>query len=376
MIRSLKPIRVLIVDDSPFIRMSLKAVLSKEPGIEVVDTAKDGKEGIMKLQTLKPDVVTMDVEMPVMNGLQALEEIMRWQPTPVIILSAVTTNGAKLTMKALELGAVEVVAKPSGRQGDDLTALSEDLTMKVKSAAGIDTSRLSKGWGTAQDILAVKKTTAPLKAAVAAMAPAVLPAQNGSYPAQRIEIVAIGTSTGGPTALQNVLTALPPDFPVPIIVAQHMPPGFTGPLASRLNSLSKITVKEVEDKEVLKPGTAYIGQSGKQFRIMRSKHEIIAHVTMESPIPTLYKPSLDVMFMSLAREVGGGVLGVVMTGMGNDGLQGMKELKAKGGFAIAEAEKTCVVYGMPRSIIEAGLADRIENLPDIAKSIIECVNRR
>ncbi|NLI94168.1 MAG: chemotaxis response regulator protein-glutamate methylesterase [Peptococcaceae bacterium] len=376
-----RPIRVLVVDDSPFIRMSLKKILSRDSDIEVVDTARDGREGILKLQALKPDVVTLDVEMPVMNGLQALEEIMRWQPTPIIVLSSVTTDGAKLTMKAFDLGAVEVVAKPSGQQGDDLLALSEDIVLKVKNVAGIDTSRLHKRE------IEIPKTTAPesrftgiLKNETAASIdphdPVKTSGKQSLLPRNKIEVVGIGTSTGGPTALQIVLNKLPKDIPVPVIVAQHMPAGFTAPLAARLNGLCQVVVKEAEDGEVLKPGTVYIGPSGKQFQIRKTKNELLAHISTESPISTLYKPSVDVMFMSLAREVGAGVLGIVMTGMGNDGLNGIKNLKTQGAFTIAESEKTCIVYGMPRSIVDAGLADRVELLQDIGKVIIDCVNRR
>jgi len=169
---------------------------------------------------------------------------------------------------------------------------------------------------------------------------------------------------------------LPKDLPVPILVSQHMPVGFTSSLASRLDSLSEVKIKQVENGEILRAGTVYIGEAGKQFQVRKDRNGLIAVITTESPITTLYKPSVDVMFMSLAKEVGAGVLGVVMTGMGNDGTQGMKELKDQGAFAIAESETTCIVYGMPRSIVERGLADRIEQLPDIGKVIIECVNRR
>jgi len=369
-----KPIRVLIVDDSPFIRMSLKKILSKDGDIEVVDTARDGREGILKLQALKPDVITLDVEMPVMNGIQALEEIMRWQPTPAIVLSAVTTDGAKLTMKAFDLGAVEVVAKPSGKQGDDLIALAQDIVMKVKSVAGIDM----------RNITGQQKSTMTSSITNQRLSTAAFNSQEanknqtiqGNFPINRTELVAIGTSTGGPTALQTVLSQLPKDFPVPVMVAQHMPAGFTAPLAARLDSLCQVNVKEAEDGEVLKAGTVYIGPSGKQFQVRKHRNQLSAHIGTETPIPTLYKPSVDVMMMSLAKEVGAGVLGVIMTGMGNDGLNGIRSLKALGAFAIAESEKTCIVYGMPRSIVAAGLADRIEGLPDIGRTIIACVNRR
>jgi len=360
-----KPIRVLIVDDSPFIRMSLTKILSSDPEIQVVDVARDGKEGILKLQALKPDVVTMDIEMPVMDGLQALAEIMRWQPNPVIVLSAVTTEGARQTMKAFEAGAVEVVAKPSGSNGYGLAGLAQDLILKIKSVAGSNISLLSK-----------RHETSPYSGAKLSRPSQVSVDLPSKVPAQKIEIVAIGVSTGGPTALQTVLAQLPASFPVPVVVAQHMPEGFTASLAARLNSLSLNKVKEVENGEILKAGTIYIGQAGKQFQFRKNRGHLTADISDDSPIATFYKPSVDVMLMSLAQEVGAGVLGVIMTGMGNDGLYGMKKLKASGGFSIAESEKTCVVYGMPRAVIEAGLADRIEDLPNIGKAISDCVKRR
>jgi len=356
--KPLKPIKVLIVDDSPFIRMSLKKILSGDPEIQVVDTARDGREGIAKILELKPDVVTMDVEMPVMDGIQALEEIMRRQPTPVIVLSAVTTSGARQTIKAFELGAVEVVAKPSGQPGDDLATLARELIFKVKNVAGINPALFKRRTAVSQTAAARESDRAIV------------------YPRFRVEIVAIGVSTGGPTALQVVLSQIPKDFPVPLIVAQHMPAGFTASLAARLNTLCQVTVKEVEDGEELRPGTVYIGQAGKQFQIKRGRYGLTACIGTDSPVTTLYKPSVDVMFLSLAAEVGGGVLGVVMTGMGNDGLRGMKALKERGAYGLAESEKTCVIYGMPRSVIEAGLIDRIEPLPGIARAIVESVKRR
>ena len=379
------PIGVLIVDDSPFMRLTLQKILNQDPGIKVLDTARDGREGILKLQTLRPQVVTMDVEMPVMNGLQALEEIMRWQPTPVIILSAVTTEGTQATLKALDLGACDVVAKPSGSPGADLQALSRDLVEKVKAAAGVNPARLgSKGlnsssMGAPGSMGAVVQTlgTKGVPSTPSGQASRIsAPGKMGLAPKHTIEIVAIGTSTGGPSALQAVLPTLPGNFPVPVLVAQHMPPGFTGPLAQRLNGLCPLNVREGIHGEVLKAGTVYVAPAGKQMQVQRKSEQLTLHIGDEAPIPTLYHPSVDVMFLSLAKAVGKGTLGVVMTGMGSDGTKGMKELKALDGFAIAESEETCVVYGMPRSLVDAGLADRVVPLEEIGRTIVECVMRR
>jgi two-component system chemotaxis response regulator CheB len=392
------PITVLIVDDSPFMRLTLQKILSQVPGIKVLDAARDGRDGIEKLQALRPQVVTMDVEMPGIDGLQALDEIMRWQPTPVIILSAVTTEGAQSTLKALDLGAFDVVAKPSGGPGADLQVLARDLTEKVKAAAQVDPSRLAKK-GAAFRQKSPLGTKLGFSAGVTGSNPTGSSPENllsdsgnpaqasgyiknrfaessGVFPKHPVEIVAIGTSTGGPSALQNVLPQLPANFPVPVLVAQHMPPGFTAPLAQRLNGLCPLNVREGINGEALKAGTIYVAPAGKQLQVQRRDRQLILHIGDESPIPTLYHPSVDVMFLSLAKEVGGGALGVVMTGMGNDGVRGMKEIKAQGGFAIAEAEESCVVYGMPRAIVDAGLADRVVPVTEIGRNIVECVQRR
>ncbi|KUO70119.1 MAG: chemotaxis response regulator protein-glutamate methylesterase [Desulfosporosinus sp. BRH_c37] len=375
------PIGVLIVDDSPFMRLTLQKILNQDPGIKVLDTARDGREGILKLQALRPQVVTMDVEMPVMNGLQALEEIMRWQPTPVIILSAVTTEGTEATLKALDLGACDVVAKPSGSPGADLQALSRDLVEKVKAAAGVNPARLGrKDLSLSANLQATPPRVVPLTGVGSVPVRPALPltssGKTGFAPKHAVEIVAIGTSTGGPSALQAVLPNLPADFTVPVLVAQHMPPGFTGPLAQRLNGLCPLNVREGIHGEVLKAGTVYVAPAGKQMQVQRKSGQLTLHIGEEAPIPTLYHPSVDVMFLSLAKAVGRGTLGVVMTGMGSDGTKGMKELKALEGFAIAESEETCVVYGMPRSIVDAGLADRVVPLREIGRTIVECVMRR
>ena len=375
------PIGVLIVDDSPFMRLTLQKILNQDPGIKVLDTARDGREGILKLQALRPQVVTMDVEMPVMNGLQALEEIMRWQPTPVIILSAVTTEGTEATLKALDLGACDVVAKPSGSPGADLQALSRDLVEKVKAAAGVNPARLGrKDLSLSANLQATPPRVVPLTGVGSVPVRPALPltssGKTGFAPKHAVEIVAIGTSTGGPSALQAVLPNLPADFTVPVLVAQHMPPGFTGPLAQRLNGLCPLNVREGIHGEVLKAGTVYVASAGKQMQVQRKSGQLTLHIGEEAPIPTLYHPSVDVMFLSLAKAVGRGTLGVVMTGMGSDGTKGMKELKALEGFAIAESEETCVVYGMPRSIVDAGLADRVVPLREIGRTIVECVMRR
>lgn len=400
------PITVLVVDDSPFMRMTIQKILSQNAGIKVVDTARDGREGILKLQALRPQVVTMDVEMPVMDGLQALGEIMRWQPTPVIVLSAVTTEGAQATLKAFDLGAFDVVAKPSGGPGGDLQALSRDLVEKVRAAAGVDMRRLQQrqgfdvarpgsgvaGPGSGSANSGLKDRTDSRGTSVApwlmgktkgAAASQPTPATGATgvkssllLPKHPVEVVAIGTSTGGPSALQAVLPQLPSNFPVPVLVAQHMPPGFTGPLAQRLNTLCSLEVREGIHGEALRPGVVYVAPAGKQMQVMRRGTSIFLNIGDESPITTLYHPSVDVLFLSMAKEIGKGALAVVMTGMGSDGAKGMREIKSAEGFGISEAEETCVVYGMPRAVAEAGLSDRVTPLGEIGRNIVDCVMRR
>jgi two-component system chemotaxis response regulator CheB len=389
-------------------RLTLQKILGQDSGIKVLDTARDGREGILKLQSLRPQVVTMDVEMPVMDGLQALDEIMRWQPTPVIILSSVTTEGAQATLKALDLGAFDVVAKPTGSPGADLKALSSDLIEKIKAAAEVNPARLGRkglsassaafpgatgaenhGLGAKAKAPASLSGISPLSVSSASAVSVASakglssittsmpsPSKLFTWPKHPVEILAIGTSTGGPSALQAVLPHLPANFPVPVIVAQHMPPGFTGPLAQRLNGLCQVTVREGVHGEVLKAGTVYVAPAGKQIQVQKRSGQLLLNISDEAPISTLYRPSVDVMFLSLAKEVGKGTFGVVMTGMGNDGMRGMKEVKSLEGFAIAEAEETCVVYGMPRALVDAGLADRVVPLGEIGRTIVECVMRR
>lgn len=379
-------IDVLIVEDSSFMRLTLQKILSQDPAIKVVGTARDGREGILRFQALRPDVVIMDLEMPIMNGFRALEEIMRWKPTPVIVLSATTTEGAEDTLKALDLGAFEVMAKPVGGPNSDLRAFSRELLEKVKGVSEVDLSHLKQNSvPPATPAPAVSSRLDPLQSAVNTAAAAVRAVQNrplaarsgaGLMPKHRVEILAIGTSTGGPAALQAVLPVLPANFPVPVLVAQHMPPGFTGPLAQRLNGLCPLNVREGVNGEMLQAGTVYIAPAGKQMQVQRKGDRLVLQIGDESPITTLYRPSVDVMFLSLAKAVGKGALGVVMTGMGSDGRQGMRELKALECFSIVESEETCVVYGMPKSLVDAGLADRITPLGEIGQTIVECVMRR
>lgn len=379
-----KRIGVLIIDDSIFMRKIIIDILNRDPEIEILGEAKNGLDGIEKLMTLRPQVVTMDVQMPIMDGLQALEKIMLKRPTPVIVLSSVTTEGADATLKAFDLGAFDVVSKPTSRSDSKLQEFSRDLIERVKAAAVANRFQLARKYfanSTERELfgktsLKMEKTAEKNTVNNVIINNCRPTSVSKSLPKYPVELVLIGTSTGGPPALQTVLTQLPCDFPVPIIVDQHMPSGFTAPLAQRFDSICSLNVHEGIDGEILLAGNVYIAPAGKQTQVQRTAGKLTLKITTESPIETHYRPSLDVTLLSMAKEVGKASLGVVMTGMGTDGLLGIREIKACGGFAIAESEETCVVYGMPRALVEAGLADRIVPLGDIAHNLVECVQRR
>lgn len=325
--------RVLVVDDSAFMRKVITDLISEDPEFTVIDTARNGVEAVRKTRELRPDVVTMDVDMPLMDGLKALETIMRECPAPVVMLSSLTDAGARETIAALELGAVDFVQKPSGSISLDLYKVKEQLMEKLKAAAR------AKMPGKAP-------SAAPPPPAPARPAAGVPAAGKGGAIAK---LAAIGTSTGGPRALQKVLSALSADFPAPILIVQHMPPMFTKSLAERLNSLCAIEVREAVNGERLVPGTAYIAQGGRHMKAERAgKGDYRIRLTDEPP-RSGHRPSVDMLFESLAGLTELKRVAVIMTGMGSDGARGLKTLKDSGALTIAESEETCVVYGMPRA---------------------------
>lgn len=357
-------IKVVVVDDSAFMRKALSTMLSKDPEIEVVATARDGEEGLEMIRRHQPDVVTMDIEMPRMDGLTALRHIMMEMPRPVLMVSSLTTEGAEATLKAMELGAVDFIPKQLSKVSLDIVKIEDDLRAKVKLIARRRMGHLGRS------LLAARN-----RAAGAAQsdrsAPAERPARSAAAPTGTPirDLVAIGVSTGGPPAVQKVLAALPQNFPAGILIAQHMPAAFTGPFAKRLDGVCRITVKEAEDGERLQQGVAYVAPGGKHLRIDQKVSRIDVRVVGE-PSEALYKPSASVLFDSVATGVGRRALGVVLTGMGSDGLEGMRALKAKGGRALAQSDSTCVVYGMPKAIVDAGLADEIVDIDDMGEAIL------
>lgn len=347
-------IRVLVVDDSAFMRKVISDMLSDDDDIEVIGTAKNGKDAIDKALLLKPQIITMDVEMPVLDGIAALDKLLELKPEPkVIMLSSLTNNGGEATMKALEAGAVDFVPKPTASiihfDAEDIKA---DLIRKIKSAAISNISFYTRQKAAPLHMKpAQKEVKAPLHS-------------NLKY------IIAIGTSTGGPRALQEVVPLLPADLPAAVLIVQHMPPGFTKSLAQRLDGLSQINVKEAENGDVLKPGWAYLAPGDYHMFLDRGSGEYIIGLNQAPPM-TGHRPSVNYMMNSAADCGHRNLIAVMMTGMGSDGSEGIAKIKKAGGKTIAQNEETCVVYGMPKAAVAVGAIDRIVPLNEIAKEIIK-----
>jgi two-component system, chemotaxis family, protein-glutamate methylesterase/glutaminase len=362
-------VNVLIVDDSAFMRKSLSIMLESDPGIKIIATARDGLDGYEKAKALRPDVITMDVEMPRMDGLTALEKIMKDCPTPVLMVSSITTEGAEATLRAMDLGAVDFIPKQLSYVSLDIVKIKADLVEKVKAIARSRSlaRRLASIRGMAQR-MQPGQTQAGLPGAAAAAAYKA-PSESVFRPSSiDFQVVTLGISTGGPFSLQKIIPMLPKNFPLPILVVQHMPPKFTKSLSDRLNSLSQIAVKEAEHGEPIRPGTVYIAQGGFHMKAVRNGIAPPVISISEEPATTLHRPSVDVMMESAVQAFNKNVLGVIMTGMGHDGLEGLKLIKSRNGYCVAQNEDTCVVYGMPKSAVDAGLADSVvplEQIPDV-----------
>lgn len=345
-------IKVLVVDDSAFMRKAISTMLEKDPAIKVVGVARDGQEGLDLVRKLNPDVVTLDIEMPKMDGLTALRHIMMESPRPVIMVSSLTTEGAEATLKAMELGAVDFIPKQLSKVSLDIIKIEKDLIDRVKTVAARKMRHRPVSRPVARKVApAVKRAAAP----------------RGGRPVR--DVVAIGVSTGGPPVVQQILSSLPEDFPAGIVIAQHMPAAFTGPFAARLDAVSKIKVKEAETGDVLKPGHAFVAPGGRHI-VLDQKISRVDVVVTDDPPGELYKPSANVMISSVADAVGKRGLGVILTGMGNDGCEGIRALKAKGGRALAQSDSTCVVYGMPKAIVDENLADQVVDQDDLAEAIM------
>jgi len=344
-----KKVRVLVVDDSALMRKLIPQMLASDESIEVVGTAMDGTFCLKKIEELKPNVVTLDLEMPGMNGIDTLKEIMRRQPVPVIVFSSHSIEGATVTMKALGLGAFDFVTKPKDASAH-MVETSRELIAKVKAASECKLKpRMLSG-----------KPPAPEK----------LPASNASP----TKVVAIGVSTGGPQALEYVLTQLPADFPGAVTIVQHMPDGFTDMFARRLDEVCPMRVKEAQSGDLLQAGRVLICPGSRHMKVKRLPLGDIA-VLSDEPRVNGHRPSADVLLRSVADEFKANAVGVLMTGMGDDGAEGLGAIKKEGGMTVAQNEESCVVYGMPKAAIERGYAIRVVGLDVMAATIQAMVGR-
>ncbi|WP_254458429.1 protein-glutamate methylesterase/protein-glutamine glutaminase [Xanthomonas sacchari] len=350
-------IKAMVIDDSAVVRQVLVAVLNDAPGIEVIAAAADPLLAMDKMRQQWPDVIVLDVEMPKMDGITFLRKIMSERPTPVVICSTLTEKGARVTMDALAAGAVAVVTKPKLGLKQFLTESAEEMIATVKSAARANVKRLAS-----------RPAVAPAEPEIKHTADVILPAQGGRALSQTTErVVAIGTSTGGTQALEEVLTALPRVSPG-IVIVQHMPEKFTAAFAARLDTLCQIAVKEAANNDRVVPGRALIAPGGKHMLLRRSGAQYFVEV-LDGPPVNRHRPSVDVLFRSAARAAGGNALGIIMTGMGDDGAVGLLEMRQAGARTVAQDEQSSVVFGMPKEAIKRGGAERILPLSAMAREI-------
>ena len=356
-------IKTLIVDDSAFARSMIAKRLSVDPGIEVVGVAKDGIEALEKIKHLKPNVVTLDISMPRMDGLTALERIMAECPTPVIMLSALTADQAPATISALELGAVDFFLKPSLLNPAGTAKESDELAAKVRIAAQVDPVKMRRTVR-GKHRLSHSKAANEVKPSKGATSNEKSPRLEKTR--YRGKVLVIGSSTGGPKALTELIPELPADLPVPVLIVQHMPPGFTKSFADRLNQSSAIRVKEAEAGDQLEAGTVFLAP-GDQHMVLTRAGRIALN---QDPAVWGVRPSVDVTMGSVVDLYGGDTVGVVLTGMGSDGSEGTAQIKEKGGMVAVEHESTCAIYGMPRCVVEKGNADKVVPLPEMAAEIV------
>ena len=352
----MKKIKVLLVDDSAVVRQVVLALLEREPDIQVIGAASDPLFAMDKMDKEWPDVIVLDVEMPRMDGITFLKKIMAERPTPVVICSTLTERGAETTLQALAAGAVEIITKPKVGLKGFLEQSSAELVAAVRAAAQANVKQL------------VRNASAHTPVGAKLNADAILPPSSGQAMAQTTErIVAIGTSTGGTQALERVLTALPRVCPG-IVIVQHMPEKFTASFAARLNTLSQIEVREAKNNDRVIPGLALIAPGGKHMLLKRSGAYYHVEV-VDGPLVNRHRPSVDVLFRSVAKFAGKNATGIIMTGMGDDGARGLKELHATGARTYAQDEASCVVFGMPKEAIKLGGVDRVIALDDIPRAI-------
>lgn len=347
----MKTTKVLIIDDSALVRKLLKDILSSDPMIEVVGTAPDPILAIRKIKSLTPDLITLDIEMPKMDGLTFLAKLMRSQPMPVLMFSSLTQKGAEATMKALSLGAIDFIAKPTVKLSEGIEGLRSELITKVKAASG---AKLKKA-------IAPPMLEVPPKHGMDAIIKAqkVPPAREGE------KVLVIGASTGGTVAIEQILNKLPADAP-PTLIVQHMPPVFTNSFAKRVDTISRMNIIEAQDNDLLKRGVALIAPGG--MHMILNKGPKGYYVTIkDGPPVNRHKPSVDVLFRSAANTLGSNAVGIILTGMGDDGARGLKEMRNAGAFTIAQDEDSCVVFGMPKVAIEMDAVEKVLPLGSIAQ---------
>jgi two-component system, chemotaxis family, protein-glutamate methylesterase/glutaminase len=342
-------LRVLVVDDSAYVRKVLKQMLTRSPFIEVVGAAHNGAEALELVEQLNPDVITTDLMMPELDGVGFVRAQMARRPIPILVVSIASESG-ELVLAALEAGAIDVVRKPTALATEKVFEIAEELIAKVKSAASVPLRGLPQ----------------PSASQPAAPAPALRLAPNG-----KLDLVVIGISTGGPYGLKQLIPRLSADFSVPVAIVLHMPVGYTEQSAQSLNALAMLNVTEAREGDIVQPGKVLLAPAGQHLTLRREPDaSVVAHLNL-LPLDTPHRPSVDVLFQSAADVFGARVLGIVMTGMGADGVQGAAWIKAQGGMVWTEAEETCVVYGMPRAVVEAGLSDRSLALTQIAQALQE-----
>ena len=356
-----KKIRVIVVDDSALVRSLLAEIINRQSDMECIGTANDPLIAREIIRELNPDVITLDVEMPRMDGIDFLGRLMRLRPMPVVMISTLTERGAEVTMKALELGAVDFVSKPRVGLANGLNELATQIVDKIRVAAVAQVRRAPR-------VPAPVRTAAGAANAAASSAAPASPSMSLLGRLSTEKLIFIGASTGGTEAIKEILVNLPADCPA-IVITQHMPPGFTTSFAARLNSLSQITVKEASHGERILPGHAYIAPGGKQFHISRSGANYVA-VVDDGPAVNRHKPSVEVLFKSAAALVGRNAYGVMLTGMGNDGAAAMREMKDAGSYNYVQDEASCIVFGMPREAIAHGAADEVLPLTQIAPALV------
>jgi two-component system, chemotaxis family, protein-glutamate methylesterase/glutaminase len=364
-----KPIRVLVVDDSAFMRKVLTGIISSDPQLEVCGEARDGREAVSQLQSLNPDVVSMDINMPHMDGLQATEIIMSSNPHPILIVSSESREGAEVTLTALQLGAIDFVAKPSGGIDFDMSSVKDELCRKLKMAAKVRVVRTAARSSSSRN-LAVPPAAPSSHGNGQSKAPARTHAGSPSSfkGAGRFPIVVIASSTGGPATLMKLVPSFPADFPGAVILVQHMPGNFTSQFSQQLAEISQIKVKEAEAGEIVVPGQLYVCPGSHHLRISATGRIVLE----DGPRISGYRPCADLTFESVVAYCGAHTVGVVLTGMGNDGSKGVQAVKAAGGHVIAQDESTAVIFGMPQEAIKTGAVDQV--LP--IDAVYEAIDKR